>query len=89
MENTRTIPLSAIVVYALWATMFASFLTSTTLLGFGLTSLAGAFALTTMVLLGIAAVATIRCYVLRICALIRALHNVEAEWNVTGLHTIP
>lgn len=89
MNDTRAVALSAVIVYALWATMFAAFVTSIALMGAGRTGLAGAFALTTIVILGVAAVVTIRCYVLRVCGLIRALNGIESKWDVPGLHTVP
>lgn len=90
MNNNRAIALSAVIVYALWATVLAGFITTSALIANGTHSLASVFALATILVLGIAAVITIRCYVLRVCGLIRNLHGVgEPEWSVPGLHTVP
>lgn len=89
MNNTRAVALSAVIVYALWAVMFAAFIASTSLMAAGRNGLAGALGLTTIVLLGIASVVTVRCYVIRVCTLIRALNGIESKWDVPGLHTVP
>lgn len=88
-HNTRAVALSAVIVYSLWALMFGSLITALALIGTTHHRLASAFGLITLVLLGIAAVVTLRCYILRVCGVLRALNGIEPEWNVPGLHTVP
>lgn len=86
--SERTVPLSTILVYTLWGAVFAGLIASWIAMAAGHSALGQEVGLTTCVLTGVAAVATVHSYAIRICGLIRLLHSTDGERRPVDLHSI-
>lgn len=93
MNETRSVPLTTLAVYLLWAWVAATLAASWSLMLSGTPHIAYLFGATSCVSTGVAIVASMRCYTLRVCQLIRNLHGLGGGPNrrdpaseLVGLH---
>lgn len=92
MNDARSVPLTTLTVYLLWIWVAVSLTASWSLMISGDPHVAFMFGITSCVSTGVAVVASVRCYVLRVFSLIRNLHGLEHLEPLVvpaGIHGLP